>query len=68
MGPLVFGPGPGEKNLQVPVPAKKILVLVPVEKKLIPGPGPLCPSLLFMLIAYKRRVVPVPNMTMMDIE
>ncbi len=33
-----FGPGPGEKKTLVPVPVKK--------RNFIPGPGPLCPSLI----------------------
>ncbi len=40
-----FGPGPGEKQILVPVPTKKNLVSVPVKRNLVPAPGPLCTSL-----------------------
>ncbi len=59
-------PGPGEKNLLVPIPARrncrspsqcrseKNLGLGPSEKQNL-GPGPLCPSLILLLFTSYRR-------------
>jgi hypothetical protein len=43
-----------QKQILVPVPVKNILVTVPVKKNiLVPGPGPLCPSLVGYLSDFR---------------